>query len=100
LFVKLNGVLVPVCKCDKVENISNEPNLQDVSILGNLHGKQEKIMPEEGYDGIKTITYRKPKIEEKDTIMIKKDGITEIKVGKGYDGMSDITVIVNIENNE
>lgn len=32
--------------------------------------------------------------------MIKKDGITEIKVGKGYDGMSDITVIVNIENNE
>ena len=100
LFVKMNCELVPVCKCNKTENVVSEPNLQDVSILGNLHGKQEKIQPAEGYDGIGTITYRKPKIEEKDTVMIKKDGITEIKVGKGYDGMSDVTVIVNIENNE
>lgn len=74
-----------------------EPNLQEVSILTSCHGKKEELVPSEGYDGIGKVTYHKPKLEEKDTIKITKNGITEVKIGKNYDGLDDITIIVNVE---
>lgn len=94
LFIKKNGKLVPVCSCNKEEK---ELNLQEINILTTYHGKKEELVPSEGYDGISKVTYKKPKLEEKDSIKIIKNGITEIKVGKGYDGLDDITIIVNVE---
>ena len=94
LFVKKGGKLVPVCSCN---NEQKELNLQEINILTTYHGKKEELVPSEGYDGIAKVTYRKPKLEEKDSIKITKNGITEIKVGKGYDGLDDITIIVNVE---
>ena len=97
LFIKRNGNLVSLCSCDQTEK---EFNLQEVSILSNYHGKKETVTPAEGYNGIASVTYRKPKLEEKDSVVITKNGVTEIKIGKGYDGLDDVTVIVNVENNE
>lgn len=94
LFVKKGGKLIPVCSCN---NEDNELNLQEVNILTSYHGKKEDMTPSDGYDGISKITYRRPKLEEKDAITITKNGITEIKIGKGYDGLDDITIIVNVE---
>lgn len=98
LFIKKAGKLIPVCSHCKEKQ--NEPNLQEISILTTYHGKEEELTPSEGYDGIGKVIYRKPKLEEKDTITITKNGVTEIEVGRGYDGLDDITVIVNVENNE
>lgn len=94
LFIKKGGKLIPVCSCNKEEK---ELNLQEINILTTYHGKKEELVPSEGYDGISKVTYKKPKLEEKDSIKIIKNGITEIKVGKGYDGLDDITIIVNVE---
>lgn len=94
LFIKKGGKLIPVCSCNKEEK---ELNLQEINILTTYHGKKEELVSSEGYDGISKVTYKKPKLEEKDTITITKNGITEIKVGKGYDGLDDITIIVNVE---
>lgn len=94
LFIKKGGKMIPVCNYNKEEN---ELNLQEINILTTYHGKKEELVPSEGYDGIAKVTYRKPKLEEKDSIKITKNGITEIKVGKGYDGLDDVTIIVNVE---
>lgn len=94
LFVKKGGKLVSVCNCNKEEK---ELNLQEINILTTYHGKKEELVPSEGYDGISKVTYKKPKLEERDTVTITKNGITEIKVGKGYDGLDDVTIIVNVE---
>lgn len=94
LFVKKGGKLVPVCSCSKDEK---ELNMQEINILTSYHGKKEELVPSEGYDGISKVTYKKPKLEEKDTVTITKNGVTEIKVGKGYDGLDNITIIVNVE---
>lgn len=95
LFIKKGGKLIPVCNCTKEE--PKELNLQEVNILTTYHGKKEELTPSEGYDGIAKVTYKKPKLEEKDSIKITKNGITEVKVGKGYDGLYDVTIIVNVE---
>lgn len=71
--------------------------MQEINVLTSYHGKKEELVPSEGYDGISKVTYRKPKLEEKDTVTITKNGVTEIKIGKGYDGLDDITIIVNVE---
>lgn len=68
-----------------------------MKIFNQYHGDKTVIVPKEGYDAIGSIVVKKPKLEEKDTIKITKNGITEIKVGKGYDGLDDVTVIVNVE---
>ena len=94
LFVKKGGKMIPVCNCDKEEK---ELNLQEINILTTYHGKKEELTPSEGYDGIAKVTYRKPKLEEKDTVTITKNGITEVKISKGYDGLDDVTIIVNVE---
>ena len=94
LSVKKGGKLVSVCSCGKDQK---ELNLQEINILTSYHGKKEELIPSEGYDGISKVTYRKPKLEEKDTVTITKNGVTEIKIGKGYDGLDDITIIVNVQ---
>ena len=98
-YVKSGKDLKPVCNCKQTEQAKpSEQNLQTVEILANYHGKKETITPEDGYDGIGKVVYKKPRLEEKDTIKITKNGITEVKVGKNYDGLDDITIIVNVEN--
>ena len=97
LYVKSRNGLIPVCNCNKEEK---EPNLENIELFKNFHGDEIVITPKVGYDAIGSVTVKKPKLEEKDTITITKNGITEIKVDRGYDGLDDVTVIVNIENND
>lgn len=94
LFIKKGGKMIPVCNCNKEEK---ELNLQEINILTTYHGKKEELIPSEGYDGIGKVKYRKPKLEEKGTINITKNGVTEIKVSDGYDGMDDMVIIVNVQ---
>lgn len=97
LYIKSGDSLIPICNCCKEEK---QLNLENIKLFKQLHGDQVVIVPKEGYDAIGSVTVNKPKLEEKDTVTITKNGITEIKVGRGYDGLDDVTVIVNVENNE
>ena len=97
LYIKSTNDLIPVCNCNKEEK---ELNLENIELFKDFHGDKVVITPKEGYDAIGSVTVKKPKLEEKDTVTITKNGITEIKVGRGYDGLDDVTVIVNVENNE
>lgn len=96
LFIKHNGKLEPICNCNKEEK---NVNLQEINILSSYHGDKEVITPSEEYDYISKVTYKNPKLEKKDTVQITRNGVTKIKAGKGFDGLEDITVIVNVKNN-
>lgn len=97
LYIKSGGLLKQLCNCNKEEK---EPNLCEASIMTTYHGKTEEVVPLEGYDGLSKVYYKKPRLENKDSIVITKNGVVEIKAGRNYDGLNDIIVIVNVENNE
>ena len=93
-FIKQNGNMVSIFD-------ANSLNLENVNILSTNHGDSVTVNPSDGYDAIGKVTYKKAALEEKDAIMItENNSTTEIKVGANYDGLDDITIIVNVENNE
>lgn len=92
LYVKKGNEIIPICNCEP-----KEPVLQDIQIMDSYHGRKQTVNPGNGYDGIGKVSYRKAKLEEKDTVKITENGIYEVKVGEGYDGLDDVTIIVNVE---
>ena len=67
---------------------------------GTYHGDPVTVTADDGYDGLSSFTYNTPLLEKKNTITITKQGDTKIEISKGYDGLDEFTVVVDLPGEE
>lgn len=96
--IKIQGELIPILtKTDAIDAL----DFENLTILNTYHGDEVEITPSTGYDAIQKVTYNKPKLEEKGTINItENNSTTEVKIGNNFDGLDELTIVVNIPEPE